>query len=154
VKVAIAISLDEGGEVGVDDRESGGERKRSGRYMFSASTYVVISGFVSMSNSNSELTSNSPPKALPDSALIVDLSGFSPISEGPTTSATDEASARRAREKAARRAGVSGERVAIEWWVVGKDNVGMVVELKCEIAYNKAGRVSWRRRVPRASSEP
>jgi len=70
-----------------------------------------------------KLASNNPSSALPDSSLIADLSGFSPNNEGPTTSATDEASARRARENAARSAGVSAGRVTIGWWGVGEDSV-------------------------------
>jgi hypothetical protein len=70
-----------------------------------------------------KLASNSESNALPDSSLVVDLSGLSPNNEGPTTSATEEASARRARENAARRADMSAGRMAVGWWGVGEDNV-------------------------------
>jgi hypothetical protein len=74
----------------------------------------IFSRFSSMPRPCPKLASNRPSNALPESSLVVDLSGFSPSNEGPTTSATDEASARRARENAARRAGMSAG-----WMVVG-----------------------------------
>jgi hypothetical protein len=46
--MVIEISLDDGGGAGVGDRERGGERTRSGRYVLKASTYVAVSGFASM----------------------------------------------------------------------------------------------------------
>jgi hypothetical protein len=42
-------------------------------------------------------------------------------------------------------AGESAKRVEIGWRVVGEDNTGMLVVLKCEMEYNKAWRVFWRR---------
>ena len=94
-------------------------RKQEARGLEVVDTYsmprpkYIFSRFLSMPRPCPKLASNSPSNALPDSSLVVDLSGFNPNNEGPTTSATDEASARRARENAARRTGISAGCVAV-----------------------------------------